>query len=178
MSIGAFKPNSPFTYLRIVVGQGHRKVKAKQATTRSRKSERSAKVKPPDLELDPSASENSLENRSTNGTRNSTEKLKVKKGKCVMALNLNTMVEEKNNSTRHKRASLSRRSTRDQPKFDPDKLTGYNWSGTQKYYITAEFTPEQVEKGIVFVLGDGKYYARYGFQTCVFVCVCVVCLEN
>ena len=82
---------------------------------------------------------------------------------------LKTMVEEPVNTTQRQRiaAALRKRSVASAPSssssshdllFDPVELKGYDWTGTQRYYITAEFTSDELEDRILFVLGDGKYY--------------------
>ena len=87
---------------------------------------------------------------------------------------LETMVEEPVKTTRRQRAAARLRkrsavsapsSSRDLP-FDPDELEGYDWTGTQQYYITAEFAPEELEEEILFVLGDGEYYGRWVDSYC------------
>ena len=45
--------------------------------------------------------------------------------------------------------------------FQPDHLRAYDRNARQQYYITAEFPPDQLKNGMVFVLGDGRYYGRY-----------------
>ena len=208
MSLGAYKPATPFSSLNVVVGltevkqrltkvtqqraefrQGSNEIfqqnsGVSRVTKRSRKIERSIEDTPNEsdkISANSALSENRSENRSANYSTTSSEKL-VQESRTenkprptefdavtsLIRMYLETMVEEPGKTTRRQRASSALRkrsvvsapsSSRDLP-FDPDELQGYDWTGTQRYYITAEFTPEELEEGILFVLGDGEYYGR------------------
>lgn len=155
-----------------------------RVSKRSRKIERSIEFTPHEsdqISANSTISETRSENRSANYSTTSSEKLGQESRTenrprptefdavtSLIRMYLETMVEEPVKTTRRQRASSALRkrsvvstpsSSRDLP-FDPDELEGYDWTGTQPYYITAEFTPEELEEGILFVLGDGEYYGR------------------
>ena len=206
MSLRAFQPSTPYSSLKIVVGQtmkpGEFKViqqftEVNQVTKRSKKQERStavkemssskstkdyqeylSKVKLSKFKVISKAENNMTANDSITGTVNSsnTGTTNVSNTRTnnlsiigtVNASNNVTIVPESVNITsvnitspsRQKRASGSPTSgPRDLP-FEPDELEGYDWTRTQLYYITAELPAGVLEEGILFVLGDGKYYGR------------------
>ena len=204
MSLRAFQPSTPYSSLKIVVGQtmkpGEFKViqqftEVNQVTKRSKKQERSTAVKEMSsskstkdyqeysskvklLKFISKAENNMTTNDSITGTVNSsnTGTINVSNTRTdnvsiigtVNASNNGAIVPQSVNITsvnitspsRQKRASGSPNSgPRDLP-FDPDELEGYDWTGTQLYYITGELPAEVLEEGILFVLGDGKYYGR------------------
>ena len=155
-----------------------------RVSKRSRSIKRSIEVTPHEsdqVSANSTLSETRSENRSANYGTTSSEKLGQESRTenrprstefdavtSLIRMYLETMVEEPVNTTRRQRAAARLRkrsavsapsSSRDLP-FDPDELEGYDWTGTQRYYITAEFTAEELEKGILFVLGDGEYYGR------------------
>ena len=208
ISFGVYKPATPFSSLKVVVGLTEVKQRLAKVTQhraevgqesneviqqnsgvrrvskRSPRIERSIEITPHESDQIPAnstISEIRSENRSANYSTTSSEKLGQESRTenrprptefdavtSLIRMYLETMVEEPVNTTRRQRAAARLRkrsavsvpsSSRDLP-FDPDELEGYDWTGTQRYYITAEFTPEELEEGILFVLGDGGYYGR------------------